>query len=117
MAVRGKHVKAVSITDAPQSRDAERHYREVRYVMMMSIRIVCLILATILFSARAPYAIVWVPILLFGITVLPWFAVILANDRMPRKAYRRVPRPADPATRALRAPEDEPEHRVIDIEP
>jgi Flp pilus assembly protein TadB len=117
MAGRGKRVRAVSITDAPQSRDEERHHREVRYVTMMGIRIVCLILATVLVYAHTPYPIIWVPVLLFGVTVLPWLAVILANDRMPRRALSRVPRPTNPASRELRAGEPDAEHRVIDIEP
>jgi hypothetical protein len=113
----GRRSKAVSITDAAPSRREELRHREVRYIAMMSTRVVCLILATVLFTAHAPYAVIWGPILLLGVTVLPWFAVILANDR-GRKRRPTVPRPtvSQPSTRILTSA-DTPERRVIDIDP
>src|SRR3954451_18119295 len=96
--MRGRRSKAVSITDAAPSRREELRHREVRYVAMMSIRIICLILATILFTAHAPYAAIWGPVLLLGVTALPWFAVTLANDRTRPRPSPPAPRPSvDPA--------------------
>src|SRR4051812_12060677 len=105
--------------------------REIRYVIMMGIRALCLIAAAILVGVHAPYLVVWLPLLLVGMIVLPWLAVILANDRPPQAKYRlanklhrqRTPEPAP--ERAITASEhpviehpviEHPvvEHRVID---
>jgi hypothetical protein len=104
------------ITDARQSPGDELRYRERRYVLMMSIRALCLVAAAVLVSAHAPLLWLWVPICLFGMVVIPWLAVILANDRLPRNEHRLLHRqraaPED-TTRQL-SPADEP--RVIDAD-
>jgi hypothetical protein len=78
------------ITNAARSRQADIRSREVRYIMMMGIRAICLVVATVLVSVHAPYLVIWIPILLFGVLVVPWVAVILANDRGPKDKYRLV---------------------------
>jgi Protein of unknown function (DUF3099). len=66
------------ITDAPVSLEEQLGYRRRRYAIMMAIRIVCLILAA------AFYHIVWLmAAFAAGAIVLPWVAVIMANDRLP----------------------------------
>jgi Flp pilus assembly protein TadB len=76
------------ITDAEQSQDDQLHSREVRYVLMMSFRAVCVVAAAILVGTHAPLLWIWIPICLVGMVAVPWLAVILANDRPPR---RRTP--------------------------
>jgi hypothetical protein len=87
---RGRGTKPLSITNAQPSRAEELHHREVRYIVMMSFRAVCLVVATILVYSHAPLLGLWVPILLFGMLIVPWLAVIIANDRSPKSYYRKV---------------------------
>jgi uncharacterized membrane protein len=110
--------RPVVITDARRSPGEELRYREIRYVLMMSIRAVCLVIAAVLVSARAPLLWLWLPICGFGMVVVPWLAVILANDRLPKDRYRLVNRlrrraPADDPNRALSSAEPP---RVIDAD-
>jgi Flp pilus assembly protein TadB len=112
-----RSTRAINITDAAPSRAEELHHREVRYITMMCIRALCLILATVLVVAHAPLLGVWIPILLVATLVVPWLAVILANER-PRKRARRPSNAPDDltATRALTRAEDEA-HPIIDVDP
>ena len=66
--------------------------REIRYVLMMSLRVVSLLVAAILVGVHAPLLWLWLPICLFGMAVLPWLAVIIANDRPPKERYQRMSR-------------------------
>jgi Protein of unknown function (DUF3099) len=61
------------ITDAPRSLSDDVRSREVRYLISMGIRTVCLLLAIVV-----PY---WPLRVVFfiGALVLPYFAVVLAN--------------------------------------
>ena len=104
------------ITDAHRSPREELRFREIRYVLMMSIRAVSLVVAAILVSARVPGLWLWLPICGVGMLVVPWLAVILANDRLPKERYRLLHRqrtevPVEP--RALSAAEPP---RVIDAD-
>jgi len=106
------------ITNAARSRQAEIRSREVRYVTMMGIRAICLILATVLVSIHARYLDIWIPILLFGVLVVPWLAVILANDRGPKDKYRLVHHHAQEPQLSLAAPREPGDGpRTIDIDP
>jgi Protein of unknown function (DUF3099) len=80
-----RHRRPVLITDARQSPKAELRYREIRYVLMMSLRAVSLVVAAVLVSARVPLLWLWLPICFFCMLVVPWLAVIWANDRLPKK--------------------------------
>lgn len=108
----------VRITDAAPSRDDQLRRRRIRYVTMMLFRAVCLILATVLVSAHVPYLVVWVPILLVAILIVPWLAVLLANDRPPKKRRRPSdPVPAEaPASRVLTGSEERV-IKTIDADP
>lgn len=112
--------RPMQITDAPPSHAEEIHRREVRYVVMMCVRAVCLILATVLVTARVPLLVIWVPILIAGAVVIPWLAVVIANDRGPKRLYRidgRLNR-QPPEQRVLTAAEaEERERKVIDADP
>jgi len=99
----------VLITDAPENPEREQRRREIRYVIMMSIRAACLVAGAIIVSTKPPLWGLWLTLAVAGMVVLPWLAVIMANDRRPRPPGQ-VPTP--PSTQAaLPAPRDE---RVID---
>lgn len=83
-----KAERPVVITDAPRSPDDELRSRQIRYLIMMSIRAVCLILAAILVSLRVPLLPVWLVLCVIAMVLLPWLAVILANDGPPKDQYR-----------------------------
>jgi hypothetical protein len=106
------------ITDAPRSPEEELRSREVRYVIMMVLRAVCVIVAAILVMTRPPLLGLWLVICVVAAVLLPWAAVLLANDKAPRPEHtmrnrlRRPPEPVAPPQRAL--PEGEAPHKVID---
>jgi len=101
--------KPVLITDAPENPEREQRRREIRYVIMMSIRAACLIIGAVIVSAKPPLWGLWLALAVAGMVVLPWLAVIMANDR-PARRERPAP-PAKPVQPALPAPRDE---RFID---
>jgi hypothetical protein len=71
----------VLITDAARSYEEELAVRKRRYKIMMGMRIPCMILAAMF------YQIPWLAVSLLVLSIpLPWMAVLIANDRLPRKA-------------------------------
>jgi hypothetical protein len=108
--------RPVVITDAETSRDDQLRARQIRYASMMGLRVVCLITGAVLAVQRVPLWWLWLPLCIAGMVLLPWMAVLVANDRPPKTehtlAHRLRRRPApDPATPtpALPAP-----HPTID---
>jgi hypothetical protein len=99
----------VLITDAAQSRLEEFNDRRRQYAMVMSIRVICFILAIVV-------SINWLRgVLIVGALVLPWVAVIAANQvksRVSQKPSLFVPRPRRALTRG-----EEPEPRPADRRP
>lgn len=90
--------RPVLITDAEHSQEDQLRTREVRYVVMMSIRVLCLIAAVILISLRPPLLWLWLALCAAAMISIPWVAVVLANDRLPKqqhrwRRYRSGPRP------------------------
>ena len=68
------------ITEAEWSLADQHAARKRRYAITMGIRTVCLVLAAVF------YHVVWLMLLLAILgTVLPWVAVIMANDRPAKK--------------------------------
>ncbi|MFB2556102.1 DUF3099 domain-containing protein [Herbiconiux liangxiaofengii] len=61
-----------SLTSLPPSPDAERHARMIKYLITMSIRIVCLVLMLFVHGW-------WLAICAAGAILLPYFAVVLGN--------------------------------------
>jgi hypothetical protein len=66
----------------------------------------------------------WLTLCVAGAVVLPWTAVLLANDRAPRpekrlrNRFRRNPGPSTlPVARSLSDSPDEAPPKVIDAEP
>lgn len=110
----------ILITDAARSQDDQLRSRQTRYVVMMSIRAVCLVVGAILVGAKVPLLWLWLSLCGVGMVLVPWLAVLLANDRPPKEQHRlsarlsrrRLAESAD--SRAL--PAQQPT-RVIDAEP
>ena len=70
----------VLITEAEPSRIDQHAARKKRYAITMGIRGVCIVLAAVF------HQILWL-MLVFAIlgAVLPWIAVVMANDGPPKK--------------------------------
>ncbi|MGY1634357.1 DUF3099 domain-containing protein [Geodermatophilus sp. SYSU D01186] len=70
----------VLITEAQPSRAELHAARKKRYVLTMAVRAVALILAAVFYQT------LWLALIfaLLG-TVLPWIAVMMANDEPPKK--------------------------------
>jgi hypothetical protein len=99
----------VLITDAAEDPEKEIRRREIRYVAMMLTRALCLLGGAILVVQKPPLWGLWASLCVVGMVLLPWLAVILANDRPPIRRQPGSPsQPSGPA--ALPASE----HRVID---
>jgi Flp pilus assembly protein TadB len=95
------------ITSAPESADAEFDRRRKRYAVMMGLRALCVIGAAVTYQVSMVLALVFV----LGGIVLPWCAVIIANDRPAKKRGQRVMPPGVPVERALPPGRDE---RTVD---
>ena len=78
----------ILITDAKISQEQELRRRERRYILMMLLRAVCLIVAVVLVMLKVPLLVIWLPLCGLGMVLLPWLAVILANDRPPKDKHR-----------------------------
>ncbi|PRX51246.1 Protein of unknown function (DUF3099) [Prauserella shujinwangii] len=98
-----KHVTPVLITEAAPSYDDQQAARKRKYVLMMGMRFPCLVLAGVFYHTW------WLALAFLVLSVpLPWIAVLIANDRPPRKReevnrYQRQPTAIESR-----------EHRVID---
>lgn len=83
MSESGKQHAATLITEAAPSYDDQQAARKRKYAVMMGMRFPCLILAGIF------YHVWWLALALIVISIpLPWIAVLIANDRPPRKSER-----------------------------
>ena len=81
-----RRAQATVITEAEPSYDEQLRSRRKRYLLMMSMRVPCLILATVFYQTP------WLAILIIAISIpLPWMAVLIANDRPARKRSKVIP--------------------------
>jgi Protein of unknown function (DUF3099) len=109
--------RPVLITNADRSPREQIRSREIRYVTMMGLRAACLIIGAILISVRPPLLPVWLIMCAAGMVLLPWAAVLIANDRPPRSreeraaaaAARETPQPA-----LVQHTADEVDYLIID---
>ena len=107
----GPRPQVAVITEAEESPQAQLRRRQIQYAVLMSLRVVALIVAAVLVSLRVPYLLLWIRVCTVGMVLFPWMAVLVANDRPPKKASRfttrlhRTPRALPPAG---------PDDRVID---
>lgn len=110
--------RPVLITDAERSQEDQLRTREMRYITMMSLRAACLIAAVVLVSLQPPLVWLWVALCAVGMILLPWIAVVLANDRLPKEKHRwRRHRPPSQRTLPPAAPGELPAGRTIDPDP
>jgi hypothetical protein len=79
----GSDSEPVLITEAQPSLDEQLSARRTKYLVMMSIRVVCLVLAASFY--HTPWLLA---IFVAGAVTLPWMAVLIANDRPPKKALK-----------------------------
>jgi hypothetical protein len=112
--------RPVLITNAARSQDEQLRSRQIRYMIMMGTRIGFLILGGILISAKVPLLPLWLVLCAVGMAVLPWLAVLVANDRPPKEQHRlsrlRHRDAAEaPSPRAL--PTEPGARRTIDVDP
>lgn len=90
----------------PISNDDEHDKRKKRYALMMATRAVCVLLAAIFCRIELGLAIAFA---IAGL-VLPWCAVIIANDRPAKKKQASLGQVRASSERALPAGPD----RVVD---
>ena len=96
---RSRRVEPVLITEAAPSLADQHAARKKRYVITMVVRGVSLVLAAVF------YQVLWLA-LIFAVlgTVLPWVAVVMANDRPPKKKLDPNRYVSPPADRVLENP-------------
>jgi hypothetical protein len=70
----------VAITSVPPSLDDQHDARRRKYLIMMGLRVVCVVAAAAVFRSSLWLALVF----MVGGVVLPWCAVLIANDRPAR---------------------------------
>jgi Flp pilus assembly protein TadB len=85
------------ITTAPRGADDEYDKRRKKYAIMMATRALCVILAAVAYEISLYLALVFV---VAGV-VLPWCAVLIANDRPPKRRQVELGHIAIPTERAL----------------
>jgi Flp pilus assembly protein TadB len=95
------------ITSAPKRSDDEFERRRKKYAIMMALRAICVV------AAASTYRVSMVLALAFIVAgaVLPWCAVLIANDRPAKRRRAKLGHVAVPNERALPAGTDE---RVVD---
>ena len=90
------------ITSAPESSDDQFERRRKKYAIMMSLRAACVVAAACTYRVSVVLALLFV----VGGMVLPWCAVIIANDRPARKRAPTVGRAAANTEHALPSADD-----------
>src|SRR2546423_15132397 len=89
------------ITNAERSPTEERRYREIRYLLMMSVRALCLVAAAVLISLRPPPVWLWLAGGALGLGGVPWPARVPAHARpgqsQPPPGHKTPPRGGTPA--------------------
>ncbi|GAB3956394.1 DUF3099 domain-containing protein [Micromonospora vulcania] len=86
--VKRQAYQPILITDASRSQNDQLTSRQRRYVLMMGIRVACIVVGAILVGANAPLLWLWLPLCALGMVLIPWLAVLLANDRPPKEQHR-----------------------------
>lgn len=80
--------RPVLITDAQRSQEDQLRTRQTRYILMMSVRVLALVVAAVLVTLQPPLLWLWLALCGVGMIVIPWVAVVLANDRLPKDRHR-----------------------------
>jgi hypothetical protein len=84
---RTRYLPAAEAEERETPREYFRH-REVEYVWMMGVRILCVVVAVVLAALQVPYLPLWIALLGLGMVFLPMIAVMEANDHHPRRRRR-----------------------------
>jgi hypothetical protein len=95
------------ITTVPISNNDEYDKRKKKYAIMMATRAVCIVLAASFYRVSVAAAVVFA---IAGL-ILPWCAVIIANDGPAKKKHADLGHVARSAERALPPGTDD---RVVD---
>lgn len=95
------------ITSAPRSSGEEYDTRRKKYAIMMATRALCVLAAAVTYNISIALAIGFA---IAGV-ILPWCAVLIANDRPPKRRAAGFGYVQVPAERALPAAKDD---RVVD---
>ncbi|CAJ1505876.1 DUF3099 domain-containing protein [[Mycobacterium] burgundiense] len=100
--------RPVLITRAAIPSEEEHRQRVRKYLIMMSCRVPALLLAAWAYSVWHNG---WISLAIVAVSIpLPWMAVLIANDRPPRRAEE--PRRYDGAARTSLSPTEE--HPALD---
>jgi hypothetical protein len=83
---------------------------------MMLIRAVCVVVFAVLVGTRPPLMWLWLALTGVAAVLIPWLAVILANDRPPKEKHRLHWR-ARPENSPRELPTQPAPHKTIDAEP
>jgi hypothetical protein len=95
------------ITTAPANTDDDYDRRRKRYAIMMGTRAVCVLAAALTYRYS-----LWLALgLVLAGAIIPWCAVIIANDRPPKRRVRR-PRAGGAAQEQALPPG--PDNRTVD---
>src|SRR5437773_8106493 len=73
---KGRRTSAHLVTEAQRSKSEDISYRERRYLIMMAIRVVCFVVAVVVFAQGGGWL---TAIPAVGAIVIPYFAVVFAN--------------------------------------
>lgn len=95
------------ITTAPQASGDEYEHRRKKYAILMATRAVAILLAACTYRVSIYLALG----LVIAGAVLPWCAVLIANDRPPKRRRAFLGHVAVPTDRALPSGSDD---RVVD---
>lgn len=100
---RSRAEEPVLITTAAERNDDEWDRRRKKYAIMMALRALCVIAAASTYRISMWLALTFV----VGGIVLPWCAVIIANDRPAKKRQNRLAYRADLRTERALPPGDD----------
>lgn len=96
------------ITSAPESSGDEYDRRRKKYAIMMALRAVAVLAAALTYRVSIGLAMAFV---IAGL-VLPWCAVIIANDRPAKKRHAKIGYVESTPERAL--PSSDADDRIVD---
>ncbi|GLY94803.1 DUF3099 domain-containing protein [Actinoplanes sp. NBRC 103695] len=108
--------RPVVITDAARSQGDQLRSREIRYVSMMALRAACLITGAVLISVKPPLLPLWLILCAAGMVLLPWMAVLIANDRPPKTKAERAAAMPQPTQHVIEPASPDRPARVIDAD-
>lgn len=105
---RSRADEPVLITTAPERSEDEFDRRRTKYAIMMGLRALCVIAAASTYRISIALALAFV----VGGMILPWCAVIIANDRPAKKRAQHMTQRPD--LRTERALPPAPDDRTVD---